>query len=418
LRHTRLYLASAILLLLFTGTAPQAIEAEIRPAVTWPAIELNEVASGYNSPVHLTHAGDGTGRIFVVEQDGLIKILGGGTFLDISAAVRSTGSEEGLLSVAFPPNYASSGFFYVYFTDSRGANDGDNVLARFQVSEGDPDSADAGSEQILMVFEHPFESNHNGGQLAFGPDGYLYIGTGDGGGGGDPYENAQDLDSLQGKLLRIEVGGRAPDPLPTPGPNTLYLPLILNSGGPLYTIPPDNPFLSDAGALDEIWAYGLRNPWRFSFDRVSGHLWLGDVGQGTWEEIDVQLASSSGGENYGWDCREGAHSYADPNGDFNANCTGLVFVEPIYEYDHTLGCSITGGFVYRGASIPSLQGIYLYADYCSGRVWGLQLDGATWVSQELANGGFGLSSFGEDEAGELYLTRLDGRIFQVVEVTP
>lgn len=345
--------------------------------------------------------------------------MGGGTFLDISGIVQG-GGEEGLLSVAFSPDYASNRNFYVYFTDERPSNIGNNVLARFQVDPGNPNLADPDSEKILLIFPHPNQANHNGGQIAFGPDGYLYIGTGDSGGSGDPYENAQDLDSLLGKILRIDVEGVsvASVPVPTPGPYSLYLPLIMKSDGLPYLIPPDNPFRSDPDALDEIWAYGLRNPWRFSFDRSTGDLWIGDVGQGSEEEIDHQLITSLGGENYGWDCREGAHAYNDtqpPGG--NDDCPGKTFVEPVFEYAHTLGCSVTGGYVYRG-SIPGLDGIYIFADYCSGRVWGLQQDEGTWVSQELTNGGFGLVSFGEDEASELFVTRLDGTIYQIVSAAP
>ncbi len=411
--------STAVILLVLMTRMPLAAEASEHQTVSWPSIELTEIASGYSSPVHLTHAGDGSGRIFIVERSGTIKILGGGTFLDITGIVKG-GGEEGLLSVAFPPGFANTGRFYVYFTDNRAGNSGNNVLARFQISGVDPDAADPGSEEILLIFEHPSETNHNGGQIAFGPDGYLYIGTGDGGGGGDPYENAQDLSSLLGKILRIDVewASIVPLPTPSPSPHTIFLPLVANPDGPAYLIPPDNPFISDGAAADEIWSYGLRNPWRFSFDRASGDLWIGDVGQGNWEEIDFQPNASAGGENYGWDCREGAHDYSDPNGDLNVNCSGLTFVDSIHEYNHSLGCSITGGFVYRGSNIPSLQGIYLYADYCSGRVWGLQHDGASWISTELRNGGFGLASFGEDEAGELYLTRLDGKIFQIVETVP
>lgn len=408
--------STAVILLVSMTRLPLAAEASEHQTVSWPSIELTEIASGYSSPVHLTHAGDGSGRIFIVEQTGTIKILGGGTFLDISGIVKGEG-EEGLLSVAFSPNFSSNQYFYVYFTDERPGNIGNNVLARFRVSGADPDVADPGSEKIIVVFDHPFEINHNGGQIGFGPDGYLYIGTGDGGGGGDPYENAQDLYSLLGKMLRIDVEG-GPVSTPVSAPYQIFLPLVTNAEGLPYLIPPDNPFVGNASARDEIWAYGLRNPWRFSFDRASGDLWIGDVGQGNWEEIDIQLNASAGGENYGWDCREGAHDYSDPNGDLNVNCSGLTFVDPIHEYNHSLGCSITGGFVYRGSNIPSLQGIYLYADYCSGRVWGLQQDGASWISTELRNGGFGLASFGEDEAGELYLTRLDGKIFQIVETVP
>ncbi|MGD8633144.1 MAG: PQQ-dependent sugar dehydrogenase [Anaerolineales bacterium] len=381
--------------------------------VSWPAIELSLIDDGYDSPVHITNAGDGSGRLFIVEQPGQIEIPGVGTFLDITNRVRNVGSEEGLLSVAFPPDFATSKYFYVYFTDDRAGNQGNNVLARFRVSEGDPNSADPDSEQILITFEHPDQSNHNGGQLFFGPDNYLYIGTGDGGGGGDPYENAQDLGSYLGKILRIDVGATSGIP-PTPAPFNLYLPLIASdTNGPLYGIPSDNPFVGDPDALDEIWAYGMRNPWRFSFDRTSGDLWIGDVGQGSWEEIDFQPSASSGGENYGWDCREGMHDY-----EFDSTCIGLSFTEPVAEYDHTLGCSITGGFVYRGSDYPELQGIYLYADYCSGQIWGLQQDGENWVNQGLVNAGFGVTSFGEDESGELYLVRSNGDIYKIVEPIP
>lgn len=393
-------------------------DAGLDAAVTWPAVALSPVATGYSSPVQVTNAGDGTNRLFVVERDGRIQIHGAGTFLDIHTIVNS-GGEQGLLSVAFPPDFDSSQLFYVYFTDIRSSDQRDNVLARFHVSQADPNVADPASEQILLTFPHPDQDNHNGGQLLFGPDGYLYIGTGDGGGGGDPYENAQDLGSLLGKILRIDVGASL-TPAPTPGPYALYLPLIAHQGGNSYAIPADNPFVGDPSARDEIWAYGLRNPWRFSFDRATGDLWIGDVGQGSWEEVDFQAAASPGGENYGWDCREGAHDYSDPNGDFNANCVGLTFTDPIHEYDHGGGrCSITGGFVYRGSAYPALDGIYFYADYCNGGVWGVQPDGAAWAaSTELVNGGFGLSSFGEDESGELYLARLDGNIFQVAETAP
>jgi glucose/arabinose dehydrogenase len=385
--------------------------------VTWPAIELSEIATGYSSPVHITNAGDGSGRLFVVEQAGRIEILGGGTFLDITGRVRDAGNEEGLLSVAFPPDFENSGLFYVYFTDDRANNRGNNVLARFRVSGDDPDSADPESEQLLINFEHPDHSNHNGGQLFFGPDNFLYIGTGDGGDGGDPDENAQDLGSLLGKILRIDVGAHVAV-IPTLGPYRLFLPMIASADGTLYSIPADNPFVSDPDALDEIWAYGLRNPWRFSFDRLTGDLWIGDVGQGSWEEIDYQPASSPGGENYGWDCREGAHDYNDPNGDLNADCDGLVFVDPIFEYGQS-GCqAITGGYMYRGSTYPALQGIYFFADYCSGRVWGIQNDEMTWVTQELIAGSCNISSFGEDEAGELYITCRGGQVYQVIEAVP
>lgn len=409
IRRTAFLLIALAVFTLMTVLTVQAMRSR---QVTWPAIELAPIATGFSSPVHITNAGDGTGRLFVVEQAGQIEILGGGTFLDITGRVRDAGNEEGLLSVAFPPDYENSGVFYVYFTDDRAGNQGNNVLARFRVSEADPDSADPDSEQILITFEHPAHSNHNGGQLFFGPDNYLYIGTGDGGGGGDPDENAQDLGSLLGKILRIDVGAHT-TVIATPGPFRIFLPFITSGNGSLYNIPADNPFVSDPQARDEIWASGLRNPWRFSFDRQTGDLWIGDVGQGSWEEIDYQPVTSPGGENYGWDCREGAHDY-----EFDSSCEGLVFVDPIFEYGQS-GCqAVTGGYVYRGSAYPALEGIYFFADFCNGRIWGTQDDEMTWATQELITGSCNISSFGEDEAGELYITCRGGQIYQIVDAAP
>jgi hypothetical protein len=254
----------------------------------------------------------------------------------------------------------------------------------------DPDLADPASEEILLVFDQR-QNNHNGGNLHFGPDGYLYISTGDGGGGGDPGENAQNLGNLLGNILRIDV-----DSTPDPGLD--------------YAIPPDNPFVGDPAARDEIWAYGLRNPWRFSFDRGTGDLWIGDVGQGTWEEIDLQPAASPGGENYGWDCRAGLHDYNDTNGDLNANCTGTGYTDPILEYAQVGGrCSVTGGFRYRGSMFPRLSGVYLYADFCTGEILGTvpRCDGA-WESRVVYDTPFLISTFGEDSAGEIYITERAG----------
>ena len=371
-----------------------------------PSVSLTLVKSGFVLPVQVTHAGDGSGRLFVVEQDGSVRILINGNllntpFLDISARVRSPG-EEGLLSIAFPPGFgAGKEYFYVYYTN----NDGDNQVSRFHLS-ANPNVAEPSSEQLILEIPHPVYSNHNGGQLFFGPDGYLYIGTGDGGGGGDPDENAQDLSSLLGKLLRIDVEPDAPSS--TDLPNKVFLPLIFSSGSTAtYSIPPDNPFLNHPGSRPEIWGLGLRNPWRFSFDRTTGDLYIGDVGQAKWEEIDFQPASSSGGENYGWDNMEGLACYEPTSGCLTAGMT-----LPVNVYGHDLGCSVTGGYVYRGAAYPSLQGIYLFADYCSGRIWGLEP--GTWVRTELADTTYNISSFGEDESGELYLTTLGGAVYRVV----
>ncbi len=365
---------------------------DARETSTWPDIELVKRFEGFTQPVHITHAGDGTGRIFVVERSGIIKIIEddvvlGTPFLDIEDKVQTDGGEEGLLSVAFPPNYASDQHFYVYYTN----NSSNLIIARYGLSSAN--DADESSEQIILDIGHPTYRNHNGGQLAFGPnDGYLYIATGDGGGGGDPDENGQDLSTLLGKILRIDV----------------------ETGDPAtYFNPASNPFTSNAAQRDEIWAYGLRNPWRFSFDRQTGDLYLGDVGQGSYEEIDYQSASSSGGENYGWNTMEGAHCYNSSSCDQ----TGLTL--PVAEYVNGSDCSVTGGYVYRGSSYPRMQGIYFYGDYCSGKIWGLQQNGSSWDNTLLLDTSHFISTFGEDEAGNLYLTSYTtGEIYQITDPTP
>jgi glucose/arabinose dehydrogenase len=293
--------------------------------------------------------------------------------------VQDAGPEEGLLSVAFPPGFGTSkNHFYVYYVN----NSGHLVIARYQVSAGNADLADASTEQIVLTVNHPGQSNHNGGQLAFGPnDGYLYAGTGDGGGGGDVPNNAQTTNVLLGKLLRIDVE--------TGTPTT-------------YTVPATNPYTQTVGYRPEIWALGLRNPWRFSFDRQTGDLYIGDVGQDTWEEVDYQPAANAGGMNYGWRCKEGTHDY-----NFSGTCSTLTLEPPVAEYNHgpgdSIGCSITGGFVYRGPAYAFMQGMYFYADYCTGRIWGLKNDGTGWQTQELTDTAYSISTFGEDEAGNLYL---------------
>jgi glucose/arabinose dehydrogenase len=264
---------------------------------------------------------------------------------------------------------------------------------------------------VILTIDQPY-ANHNGGQLAFGPnDGYLYIATGDGGRGGDPHNHAQNPDSLLGKILRIDV--EPISPTQTISPNyVLYLPIIFGTNQPRssYRIPPSNPYTQTAGYRDEIWALGLRNPWRFSFDRQTGDLYTGDVGQGSYEEIDHQPASSPGGENYAWRIMEGAHCYNAAS----CNTTGLTL--PVVEYNHSLGCSVTGGAVYRGQDYAGMQGIYFYADYCSGRIWGLQYDGATWQSTLLDDTSYNVSTFGQDEAGNLYVTDyFAGDIYMITE---
>jgi glucose/arabinose dehydrogenase len=418
-RSHQVLIAIVLALLSLTGIAfASQFTARADPSAAAAAIALQPVASGFERPIHITHAGDGSGRLFVVEQAGIIHILAAdGTrlaapFLDISDRVRSPasggGNEEGLLSVAFPPDYAASGLFYVYYTTA----DGNNRVARFGVT-ADANVADASREELILLLEHPGPSNHNGGQLAFGADGYLYIGTGDGGGGGDPRGNGQNRATLLGKLLRIDVS----QPTASPGDHQTYLPCIAKeestptSSAP-YRIPPDNPFVNDPNARPEIWAYGLRNPWRFTFDRQTADLWIADVGQGQYEEIDWQPASSSGGENYGWNVMEGSHCYNA------ATCEQNGLVLPVAEYDHGQGCSVTGGFTYRGSDYPAFQGIYFYADFCSGKIWGLQ-NNAGWQSDELLSSGMNISSFGEAENGELYLADMTGGgIYQMTAPTP
>lgn len=408
------------------GTAQRA-EASLRleQLRPWPAIDFQEVIGGLDRPVYLTHAGDSSGRLFVVEQPGRIRIVQGGnqpvTFLDLRNRVRSPasggGNEEGLLSVAFPPGFAQKQVFYVYYT----GRDGNNHISRFRVS-ANPNQADPGSEEPILLLEHPTYGNHNGGGLVFGPDGYLYIGTGDGGGSGDPDENAQDPTSLLGKLLRIDVesGGSQP---PT-GAHRLFLPMIPNGEGDglaqsrPYRIPAGNPYANGENAAPEVWALGLRNPWRFSFDRETGDLWIGDVGQGRFEEINHTPAPLPAGLNYGWDILEGDACFEPSSG-----CSEPAnYNPPVLTYRHSDnnpgGCSsVTGGFVYRGEEFPTLNGFYFYADYCSGRVWAAQPQGTGWESTQLANTGYWISSFGEDQAGELYLVDLvGGRILKLVEV--
>jgi glucose/arabinose dehydrogenase len=298
--------------------------------------------------------------------------------------------------LAFHPNYETNGRFFVFYTakvTSSTIGVGDNVLAEYRASPPGSNQAIATPTRVLFSLSDPY-TNHNGGNLGFGPDGFLYVGTGDGGNAGDPQNRAQNPQSLFGKMLRLDV-----DNIPS---------------GKTYGIPPTNPFVGQSGALPEIWALGLRNPWRWSFDRGSsttdpnrGALFIGDVGQSAWEEID-RAPPGVGGQNYGWRIREGAHCYNPATG-----CSTAGLVDPILEYDHALGCAVIGGFVYRGAALPSLQGAYLYADECSGRVWKARPQGAGWTSTEALDTSLSLSSFGEDESGELYLVDLNGGLYRV-----
>jgi len=355
--------------------------------VKWPQLALTPFVAGLRSPVQITHAGDGSGRIFVVQQTGQIRIIQDGAlraepFLDLADRVSCCG-ERGLLSVAFPPDYAARGHLYVNYTD-RG---GDTVIARFRLT-ADPEVADQTSEEVVLTVPQPY-ANHNGGQLAFGvSDGYLYIGMGDGGSAGDPGNRGQNPAELLGKLLRIDV----------------------EAGVSPYAIPATNPFTQTAGYRGEIWALGLRNPWRFAFDRANSDLYIADVGQNEYEEVDYQPAASRGGENYGWRIMEGTHCYKA------SDCDPAGLILPVAEYDHSLGCSVTGGVVYRGVQFDRLAGTYLYGDYCSGRIWGLRQSGAGWANQLLLKTAFNIAAFGEDEAGEIYVTDYaGGKIYRIVD---
>ena len=378
--------------------------AAVQPDRALPDLHLKREFGrlSFHRPVQLVHAGDD--RLFVVEQNGRVRVFENrpdvgtaGVFLDIRSKVSRKDNEEGLLTLAFHPRYATNGYFYVYYsaTDPRRG-----VLSRFSVSGDDPDRADPDSEMVILEVEQPW-GNHNGSTVLFGPDGYLYMSLGDGGSAADPRGNGQNLATLLGTILRIDVD-RATD-------------------GRAYAIPPDNPFVDRPGARGEIWAYGLRNVWRMSFDRVTGDLWAGDVGQNAWEEIDLITR----GGNYGWRIREAAHP-------FRKGTAPDPLIDPVVEYPQRrgrelVGMSITGGFVYRGKAIETLYGVYLYADYVTGRVWALRRTGGTNTAhREVFDGPprVYISSFGEDAAGELYICSFDkingrgggkGRIYRIVE---
>jgi glucose/arabinose dehydrogenase len=378
-----------------TSAAPQASPTPETPTSTatpLPPTDLPDpataawtiVAGGLDSPIDIQSAGDD--RLFVVEQVGRIRIVESGVlqpepFLDLSDRVGSKGNERGLLGLAFHPGFAENGTFFVNYTDISG----DTVVSRFDLSE-DPNRADPSSETVLLSYDQPY-ANHNGGGLAFGPDGYLYVGSGDGGSAGDPEGRAQNHDTLLGKLLRIDVDGGSP-----------------------YAIPPDNPFAS-GGGRPEIWAFGLRNPWRFAFDPATGDLYVGDVGQGDWEEVDFLAAGSPGGTNFGWDFREGRHDYEGraPEG----------LTDPIAEYSHGEGgCSITAGRVVRDPALPAWQSVFLYGDYCTGYIWGVLRDNSgAWRSARLFETGLRITSFGTGSAGEIYLLDRAGGLYRLGPVT-
>jgi glucose/arabinose dehydrogenase len=371
-------------------------------------LSLQTFATGLNEPVSIANAGPNDDRLFVVERAGRIKIVQAGgnvlstPFLSIPGRVNSSGSEQGLLGLVFHPDYASNGYFYVNYTNTSSGVTRTRI-SRFQVT-GDPNVADPASEEILLTVVQPF-TNHNAGDIHFGPDGYLYIPLGDGGDAGDPFNNAQTLDTLLGKVSRIDVDsgpGSAPD--------------CEGAGTGNYTIPASNPFSDGSGgACDEIWALGVRNPWRSSFDSTNGDFYIGDVGQGLYEEIDFQPSGSSGGENYGWRCYEGNHTYntsgCGPAGDYEF---------PVFEYSHPSGdgCTVIGGYVYRGWQYPDMYGRYFLADYCSGYFW--DLTPGSWAATKHTNmtAAYRYVSFGEAADGELYVAGLsNGVIYHLVEDT-
>ena len=349
------------------------------------AYEWKLITAGLVQPVDLADPNDGSGSLLILEQDGHIRRLldsqlAAEAFLDLTDRVGTDGSERGLLGIALDPDYAANHSFYVNYTDKSGSS----IIARF-TAQPDGSRADPASEQILLTIRQPY-ANHNGGGMAFGPDGYLYLSLGDGGSGGDPKGNGQNTQTLLGKLLRIDVRGQ-----------------------PAYAIPADNPF-AGGGGEPEIWALGLRNAWRFSFDRSTGDLYIADVGQNQWEELDFLPAGSPGGANFGWNYREAAHPFE------GKVPQDLILIDPVWEYGHDQGCSITGGYVYRGTLLPEWQGIYLAGDYCRGRVWGLlRSPDGSWQASELFNLSEYISAFGQDANGELYLMgHTTGTLFQLV----
>lgn len=363
------------------------------PQAARPVFELELVTDALKEPVHLTAPAGERERLFVCEKGGRVRIVRAGKvaaepFLDVAKRV-SRGSEQGLLSLAFHPKYAENGRFFIYFTDRKG----DIRVVERRRAKADADGADPEWEREILTIEHRRFANHDGGLAVFGPDGKLYVGTGDGGGGGDPFGNGQNPGALLAKLLRLDVDA---------------------ADGKPYAIPRDNPFVGRAGFRPEIWAWGLRNPWRFTFDRETGDLYIADVGQDKWEEVDVAPAASRGGENYGWSILEGNHRFR------GGETKGLV--APAVEYAHDVGCSVIGGAVYRGAAIPELRGAYFYADYCTGVIrsfrWsaGKVTEHVDWTALVNPRLDSKWTSFGEDARGEMYLLSQDGPVYRFAPV--
>jgi len=423
IKSSRIFSVITICVLTISTISASPFLKKVSPSPVPPVLDFTTFVSGLTEPLFVTNAGDGSNRLFIVEQTGQIRVLDSGNtspnstpFLDISSTgsnpvsdfisyPNNGDSEQGLLGLAFDPNYASNGYFYVTYTTDLGNSNQcpataptsgqtckfSTTLARYHATPAS-DVADPGDGTVLLVAPKVY-TNHNGGMIAFGPDGYLYMSIGDGGSGGDPDGNGQSLDTLSAKLLRLDVSG------------------------PTYAIPHTNPFYndSDPNVKQEIWAYGLRNAWRFSFDKLTGDLYIGDVGQDTQEEVDFQSHLSSGGQNYGWNILEGNLCFHPSSG-----CVKPAnYVAPVATYNHgnndSYGCALMGGYVYRGSQYPSMQGYYFYGDLCSGKVFGLNRNGNTWKSTILASPGYNITSFGQDEQGELYLTDYAGG--QVIKIS-
>jgi glucose/arabinose dehydrogenase len=381
----RLNIVIIMALLLATGLTAKAQNGAPNPAL----YQWVKFTDKMDSPDYITHAGDGSGRIFIMEQGGLIWVadktgqLKSDPFLDLSDLViddmiKGGYTERGLIGLAFHPDYTKNGLFFVMYSDKGG----DSVIARYKVMANNADQADPDSATIILTIKQPYD-NHKAGQLAFGPDGFLYIGVGDGGNNGDPQNFSQNTKSLLGKILRIDVNADK------------------------YNIPDSNPFKGNDAYAPEIWARGLRNPWRFSFDRANGDLYIGDVGEHVWEELDYQPGSSHGGENYGWNYYEGKERFR------NGAIDGDV-VMPYYVYDHSVGCAVMGGYVYRGKTLPALQGTYFFGDYCTGHIYTANRTAdQQWKIAQFADIGGPISSFGEDEQGELYVAGMQGHVWRL-----
>ena len=399
-RRVAALLVSALLVGLVPAAAAAVVQrpltdgTAVAAAPTSATIKLTTIASGLSKPVFITSARDGTGRTFIVEQGGRILVRKSGSvlatpLLDISGSV-SKGGEQGLLGLAFHPSFKTNRKFYVNYTNGSG----NTVIREYRTSTSNPDRVESGSGRTVLWIDQPY-ANHNGGMLAFGPDGYLYIATGDGGSAGDPGNRAQSIDSLLGKILRINVNGST------------------STRG--YLNPSSNPYVGRSGR-NEIWQRGLRNPWRFSFDRKTGSMWIGDVGQYRYEEVNRAIKTSTGagrGVNWGWRVMEGRTCYRPSSG---CNTSGKKL--PLYVYSHSSNgrCAVTGGYVYRGSAIPALVGYYVFGDYCSGEIFAVKA-GSSYPASKITLRGAGsgrlISSFGESASGELYVVDLNGKIYAI-----